>query len=133
MPKMNMVEAINMALRQEMEKDDRVILLGEDIGKDGGVFRVTDGLFDKFGPQRVMDTPLAESAIAGISIGMAIYGLRPVCEMQFSGFSYFAFHQMEAHASRMRTKITRPLHGSNGAEGPLWRGSKSARTPFREP
>jgi pyruvate dehydrogenase E1 component beta subunit len=99
-----MVEAINMALRQEMEKDDRVILLGEDIGKDGGVFRVTDGLLDKFGPQRVMDTPLAESAIAGFSIGMAVYGLRPVCEMQFSGFSYFAFHQMEAHASRMRQR-----------------------------
>jgi pyruvate dehydrogenase E1 component beta subunit len=99
-----MVEAINMALRQEMEKDDKVILLGEDIGKDGGVFRVTDGLLDKFGPQRVMDTPLAESAIAGISIGMAVYGLRPVCEMQFSGFSYFAFHQMEAHASRMRQR-----------------------------
>ncbi len=104
MPKMNMVEAINMALRQEMEKDDRVILLGEDIGKDGGVFRVTDGLLDKFGPQRVMDTPLAESALAGLSIGMAAYGLRPVCEMQFSGFSYFAFHQMEAHASRMRQR-----------------------------
>ena len=104
MAKMNMVQAINMALRQEMEKDDSVILLGEDIGRDGGVFRVTDGLLDKFGPQRVLDTPLAESAIAGFSIGMAIYGLRPVCEMQFSGFSYFAFHQMEAHASRMRPR-----------------------------
>lgn len=104
MPKMNMVQALNMALRQEMEKDDRVILLGEDVGVDGGVFRVTDGLLDKFGPQRVLDTPLAESAIAGCSIGMALYGLRPVCEMQFSGFSYFAFHQMEAHASRMRTR-----------------------------
>ena len=104
MPKMNMVQALNMALRQEMEKDDRVVLLGEDIGVDGGVFRVTDGLLDKFGPQRVLDTPLAESAIAGCSIGMAVYGLRPVCEMQFSGFSYHAFHQMEAHASRMRTR-----------------------------
>ncbi len=104
MPKMNMVQAINMALRQEMEKDDRVILLGEDIGVDGGVFRVTDGLLDKFGPRRVLDTPLAESAIAGCSIGMAVYGLRPVAEMQFSGFSYFAFHQMEAHASRMRAR-----------------------------
>jgi pyruvate dehydrogenase E1 component beta subunit len=110
MPKMNMVQAINMALRQEMEKDDRVILLGEDIGTDGGVFRVTEGLSEKFGPQRVMDTPLAESAIAGLSIGLAIYGLRPVCEMQFSGFSYFAFHQMEAHASRMRTR-SQGLHG----------------------
>lgn len=102
MPKMNMVQAINMALHQEMEKDDRVIVLGEDVGVDGGVFRVTDGLFAKYGPERVVDTPLAESAIAGMSIGMAIYGLRPVCEMQFSGFSYFALHQMEAHASRMR-------------------------------
>ena len=110
MPKMNMVQAINMALAQEMEKDDRVILLGEDIGTDGGVFRVTEGLLDKFGPQRVLDTPLAESAIAGFSIGLAIYGLRPVCEMQFSGFSYFSFHQMEAHASRMRTR-SQGLHG----------------------
>ncbi|MDR3553514.1 MAG: alpha-ketoacid dehydrogenase subunit beta [Syntrophobacteraceae bacterium] len=104
MAKMNMVQALNLALRQEMEKDDRVVLLGEDIGVDGGVFRVTDGLLDKFGPQRVLDTPLAESAIAGMSIGMAVYGLRPVCEMQFSGFSYYALHQMEAHASRMRAR-----------------------------
>ncbi|MHC1724916.1 MAG: alpha-ketoacid dehydrogenase subunit beta [Syntrophobacteraceae bacterium] len=102
MPKMNMVQAINMAMRQEMAKDDRVVLLGEDIGMDGGVFRVTDGLLAEFGSERVMDTPLAESAIAGFSIGMAIHGLRPVCEMQFSGFSYFAFHQLESHAARMR-------------------------------
>lgn len=104
MARINMVQAINLALSQEMEKDDRVIVLGEDVGVDGGVFRVTDGLYAKFGPERVMDTPLAESAIAGFSIGMAVYGLRPVCEMQFSGFSYFAFHQMEAHASRMRMR-----------------------------
>jgi pyruvate dehydrogenase E1 component beta subunit len=97
-----MVQAINLALSQEMEKDDRVIVLGEDVGVDGGVFRVTDGLLAKFGPERVVDTPLAESAIVGFSIGMAVYGLRPVCEMQFSGFSYFGFHQMEAHAARMR-------------------------------
>jgi pyruvate dehydrogenase E1 component beta subunit len=102
MPKMTMVQALNLALGQEMEKDDRVIVLGEDVGVDGGVFRVTDGLIDRFGPERVLDTPLAESAIAGISIGMALYGLRPVCEMQFSGFSYFAFHQMESHAARLR-------------------------------
>src|SRR5512146_1783370 len=106
MPKINMVQAINMALRQEMEKDDRVIVLGEDVGVDGGVFRVTDGLIAQFGPERVIDTPLAESAIAGFSIGMALYGLRPVCEMQFSGFSYLAFHQMESHAAR--------LHGRSG-------------------
>lgn len=104
MPKINMVQAINMALSQEMEKDDRVIVLGEDVGVDGGVFRVTDGLYSRFGSERVMDTPLAESAITGFSIGMAVYGLRPVCEMQFSGFSYYALHQMEAHAARMRMR-----------------------------
>ena len=102
MAKLTMVQAINLALRQEMEKDDRVIVLGEDVGVDGGVFRVTEGLIEQFGPERVLDTPLAESGIAGFSIGMALYGLRPVCEMQFSGFSYLAFHQMESHAARLR-------------------------------
>jgi pyruvate dehydrogenase E1 component beta subunit len=102
MSKMNMVQAINLAMKQEMEKDDSVIVLGEDVGKDGGVFRLTDGLLDKFGELRTMDTPLAESAIIGVSIGMAVYGLKPVCEIQFSGFSYYGFHQLEAHASRLR-------------------------------
>ncbi|MGD9333063.1 MAG: alpha-ketoacid dehydrogenase subunit beta, partial [Desulfobacterales bacterium] len=95
MAKMTMVEALNLALRQEMAQDDRVILLGEDVGVDGGVFRVTDRLIDQFGEERVLDTPLAEAGIVGMSIGMALYGLRPVCEMQFSGFSYQAFHQIE--------------------------------------
>ena len=102
MAKMTMVQALNLALRQEMEKDDRVIVLGEDVGRDGGVFRVTDGLIDLFGENRSVDTPLAESGIAGMAIGMAIYGLRPVCEIQFSGFSYFCMHQIESHASRIR-------------------------------
>ena len=102
MAKMTMVQALNLAFRQEMEKDDRVVILGEDVGRDGGVFRVTEGLIDQFGEERVLDTPLAESGIAGMSIGMAIYGLRPVCEIQFSGFSYFCMHQIESHASRMR-------------------------------
>lgn len=102
MPKMTMVQALNMALKQEMEKDDRVIVLGEDVGRDGGVFRVTDGLIDQFGEVRSLDTPLAESGIIGMSIGMALYGLRPVCEIQFSGFSYLGFHQIESHASRLR-------------------------------
>ncbi len=102
MAKITMVQALNLALKQEMEKDDRVILLGEDVGRDGGVFRVTDGLIDKFGEERVLDTPLAEAGIVGMSIGMAVYGLRPVCEIQFSGFSYEAFHQIENHAARMR-------------------------------
>jgi pyruvate dehydrogenase E1 component beta subunit len=102
MAKMTMVQALNLALQQEMEKDDRVVLLGEDVGVDGGVFRVTDGLINQFGDQRVLDTPLAESGIVGMSIGMAAYGLRPVCEIQFSGFSYQNFHQVENHAARLR-------------------------------
>ena len=102
MAELTMVEAINLALKQEMDNDDRVLVLGEDVGVDGGVFRVTEGLIDEFGEERSMDTPVAEAGIVGMSIGMAIYGLRPVCEMQFSGFSYFAFHQIESHAARMR-------------------------------
>ncbi len=102
MAKLNMVQALNLALRQEMERDDGVVVLGEDVGWDGGVFRVTDQLIQRFGEQRVVDTPLAETGIVGMSIGMAIYGLKPVCEIQFSGFSYQNFHQIENHASRMR-------------------------------
>jgi len=104
MAKLNMVQAINLGLKQEMEKDDSVVILGEDVGVDGGVFRVTDGLIDRFGEARVLDTPLAESGIAGTAIGMALAGLRPVGEMQFSGFSYLAIHQIEGHASRYRSR-----------------------------
>jgi len=104
MPKLTMVQAINLALRQEMAADERVLILGEDVGLDGGVFRVTDGLFEEFGEQRVMDTPLAESAILGTAIGMAIAGLRPIAEMQFSGFSYLMIGQWEGNATRMRSR-----------------------------
>ena len=110
MAKMTMVQAINLALRQEMEKDDTVMVLGEDVGVDGGVFRVTDGLIDQFGEERVMDTPLAEVGIVGLSIGMAIYGLKPVCEIQFSGFSYEGFHQIELHAARLRWRSGGRFH-----------------------
>ncbi len=102
MAELTMVEAINLALREEMERDERVCLLGEDVGVDGGIFRVTKDLIEEFGEERVIDTPLAESGILGFSIGMAMRGLRPVPEMQFSGFSYLGFHQIESHASRMR-------------------------------
>lgn len=104
MPKLNMVQAINLALRQEMEKDDRVVVLGEDVGMDEGVFRVTAGLLTKYGESRVVDTPLAESGILGTAIGMALAGLRPVAEMQFSGFSYLMVPQLEGHASRYRSR-----------------------------
>jgi pyruvate dehydrogenase E1 component beta subunit len=108
--KLTMVQAINLALLQEMERDDDVVVLGEDIGLDGGVFRVTDGLLAKFGEQRVVDTPLAEGAIVGMAIGMAIYGLKPIPEIQFSGFSFQAFHQIENHAARYRARTRGRYH-----------------------
>jgi len=102
MAELNMADALNLALSQEMEKDESVVVLGEDVGVDGGVFRVTDGLLERYGERRVIDSPVAETALAGVSVGLAINGLKPVCEMQFSGFSYQGFHQVEAHAARMR-------------------------------
>jgi pyruvate dehydrogenase E1 component beta subunit len=110
MAKLTMVEAISSALRQEMEKDSRVLILGEDVGKNGGVFRVTQGLFDSFGESRVMDTPLSESAIVGAAIGMAVYGLRPVAEIQFEGFAYAAMEQVVNHAGRIRTRSRGRYH-----------------------
>jgi len=101
---LNMVQAINLALRQEMARDDRVVILGEDVGRDGGVFRVTEGLVERFGGERVIDTPLSESAIVGAAIGMAAYGLRPVAEIQFMGFIYAAFDQLATHAVRIRSR-----------------------------
>jgi len=101
---MNMVGALNLAMDEALREDDRVVLLGEDIGQDEGVFRVTAELLKKHGPNRVIDTPLAEAAIAGGAIGMALYGLIPVAEMQFSGFFYQAFHQVEQHVSRFRNR-----------------------------
>jgi len=104
MPKLNLVEAINQGLLQEMEKDDNVVILGEDVAVDGGVFRVTDGLLKKFGSKRVIDTPLAESGIVGMAIGMSIYGLKPVAEIQFEGFTMPALDQIISHASRIRNR-----------------------------
>jgi pyruvate dehydrogenase E1 component beta subunit len=104
MATMNMVQALNLALREEMERDKDVIVLGEDVGKDGGVFRVTEGLFSRFGGERVVDTPLAETGIVGAAIGMAVYGLKPVVEIQFMGFVYSAIDQIFSHAARIRAR-----------------------------
>ncbi len=101
---MNMAKAINVALDEAMQRDERVIMMGEDVGPDEGVFRITEGLHAKYGDKRVIDTPLAESGIIGTAIGMAIYGLRPVCEIQFSGFDYYNYHQLESHAARFRNR-----------------------------
>ncbi len=106
-----MVEALNRALADEMSADPRVMLLGEDVGVDGGVFRVTQGLVTRFGSDRVVDTPLAEDGIVGVSIGLALGGMRPVCEIQFSGFLHQAFAQFQSHAGRYRarTRGQRPV------------------------
>ena len=104
MANLNLVQAINLALLQEMEKNDSIVLLGEDIGVNGGVFRVTENLQKRFGGARVFDTPLAESGIIGLSIGMAMGGLHPVPEIQFEGFLGPAYDQIVSHAARMRTR-----------------------------
>jgi len=113
MANLTLVQAINLALIQEMEADPRVLLLGEDIGKNGGVFRVTEGLWQRFGADRVVDSPLAESGIIGTAIGLAMGGLRPIPEIQFEGFLGPAFDQITTHAARMRTRtrgaLTVPL------------------------
>jgi len=101
---LTLVQAVRDGLYGEMERDGDVIVLGEDVGKNGGVFRATQGLYDEFGEDRVIDTPLAESGIVGTSIGMAAYGLRPVPEIQFMGFIYPAFDQIVSHAARLRTR-----------------------------
>ncbi len=102
MPTMNVIQAVNDALRTEMRRDDRVVVLGEDVGKFGGVFRATQGLHEEFGTDRIFDTPLTESGIIGTAIGMALYGLRPVPEIQFADFIYPAFDQIVSEAAKMR-------------------------------
>ena len=113
MPEATLVEAINLALARALERDERVVILGEDVGRDGGVFRATEGLYERFGEARVIDTPLAESAIAGVAVGLAAEGMRPVVEIQFIGFSYPVIDQLISHAARLRNRtrgrLTCPL------------------------
>src|SRR5579884_3365720 len=99
---MTMIEALNLGLAQELERDKRVVVFGEDIGPNGGVFRVTEGLQKKYGEKRVFDTPLAESGIIGTSVGMAVYGLRPIAEIQFAGFLFVCMNQLLSQATRIR-------------------------------
>jgi len=137
LPMMNIVQAVNSALREEMRRDERVIVLGEDVGRNGGVFRCTEGLLSEFGPDRVIDTPLAESAIIGTAIGMALKGLRPVPEIQFLDFIYPAFDQIVSEAAKIRYRsggtfsvpmtIRAPFGG--GIKGGLYH-SQSSETYF---
>ena len=109
----NMIEAVNLALKEEMKRDDRVVVIGEDVGVNGGVFRATVGLLEEFGDNRVIDTPLSENGIVAGALGMAVNGLRPVAEIQFMGFIYYILNHIICHAARLRNrtrgKLTAPL------------------------
>jgi len=113
MTERTLIQAINHALDVAMERDDSVIIMGEDVGYDGGVFRASEGLIQKYGEDRVLDTPIAEAGIVGMGMGMAIYGLKPVIEIQFSGFIYPAYQEIVSHVSRIRNRsrgrFTSPL------------------------
>ncbi|MBA2655112.1 MAG: alpha-ketoacid dehydrogenase subunit beta [Gammaproteobacteria bacterium] len=104
MPEITLIQAVTQALAYEMSADKNVVVFGEDVGVNGGVFRATAGLFDQFGPERVLDTPLAESMIAGMAVGMAAQGLKPVAEFQFMGFIYSGLDQILCHAARLRNR-----------------------------
>lgn len=123
---MNMVEAVCAALGEEMERDQRVMVLGEDVGKSGGVFRATDGLQARFGVDRVVDTPVSEAAIVGASIGLATAGLVPVPELQFLGFSLQAFHQIGHQLARWRYRTNGRYHAQVTIRAPYGGG---VRTP----
>lgn len=141
MPVISYIDAITMALKEEMERDDKVFILGEDVGKKGGVFKVTAGLYDEFGEDRVLDTPLAESAIAGVGIGAAMYGYRPVAEMQFADFIMPAVNQIISEASRIRYRsnndwscpmvIRAPFGG--GVHGALYHSQSVEKVFFGQP
>ena len=109
MVKMHMVSALNSALNIAMKENDNVVILGEDVGVDGGVFRVTENLQETYGEERVIDTPLAEAGIVGCSIGMSLNGLKPIAEIQFSGFSYQAFHHIKQHMARIRQRTNNTM------------------------
>ena len=135
MPQMNMVQAINDALRIAMRGDDRVVIMGEDVGKVGGVFRVTAGLFDEFGDDRVIDTPLSENGIVGTAVGMALYGLVPVVEIQFADYIWPAMDALRNQVSSFRYRSngawTCPMRAlvalTRGWTGTDPRGSRRAR------
>jgi pyruvate dehydrogenase E1 component beta subunit len=121
-----MVTAIRDTIAAEMDRDDRVVVLGEDVGRNGGVFRVTDGLLDRFGEERVFDTPIAEAAIVGASVGLSVAGMVPIAEIQFAGFSWQAYHQVNGQLARLRYRSRGRLHCPVTVRAPYGGG---VRTP----
>ena len=101
MPEITLIEGLRQAMDEELARDDRVFIVGEDVGPRGGVFRATQGLYDKYGEERIIDSPLAELSIVGVGIGAALYGLRPICEIQFADFIYPAFNQIVSEAAKL--------------------------------
>jgi 2-oxoisovalerate dehydrogenase E1 component beta subunit len=132
MPEMTLVEAVNLALARGMEEDPNVVVLGEDVGVNGGVFRATAGLQQRFGSDRVIDTPLSEVLISGLCVGMAAQGLRPVGEIQFMGFIYPCIDQLVNHASRLRNRTQGRLRCPMVLRAPFGAGIRSPRTSLGE-
>ena len=133
MSEVNLVEAIRMALARAMEEDPSVLVLGEDVGRDGGVFRATDGLLARFGAARVFDTPVSEALLAGLAVGLGAQRFRPVVEFQFEGFMYPAIDQLVSHAGRLRNRTRGPAVVPDRAPRALRRRHQGARAPLREP
>ena len=131
MSELTLAQSLNGALATALESDERVVLLGEDIGRTGGVFRITDGLRDKYGEDRVFDTPVAESGIVGAAFGMALAGMRPVAELQFLGFSYPAYDQIINHVARIRNRSNHRFTAPLVITCPLRRGHRRCRASLR--
>lgn len=123
--KRSLLEAVNLALHRAMAEDENVLVLGEDVGINGGVFRATAGLRDTYGFKRVIDTPLAETMIAGLAVGMAAQGLKPVMEIQFLGFIYAAMEHLVSHASRLRNRTRGRLSCSLVVRSPMGAGIRA--------
>ncbi len=126
-----MAKAINDGLRAAMERDPKVLIMGEDVGKLGGVFRVTDGLQKDFGEQRVLDTPLAESGIIGTAVGLAIRGYRPVCEIQFDGFVFPGYDQIVSQLAKLHFRSQGKVRDAGGRAHPVRRWHRRGRAPQR--
>ena len=130
---LTMAKALNLGLRRCLEADDKVALMGEDVGKLGGVFRVTDALQKDFGEHRVIDTPLAESGILGTAVGLAMRGYRPIVEIQFDGFVFPAFDQIVSQLAKMHARSRGQVQAADRGAHPLRRGHRRGRAPQREP
>src|SRR2546423_8655091 len=133
MARMNMVQALTSAMDVMLERDPRVVILGEDVGFFGGVFRVTDGLQRKYGEHRVLDTPIAEGGIIAAAIGMGVNGLKPVAEIQFADYIYPGFDQVVSELARLRYRSAGGVFAPGTIRTPRGRGSPGGRSPLRRP